>query len=105
MHVYLYLFIVSGVESERDVDAEYAVNDIVEDEHGPAGVLSEGYPPRNNHHAIHNQRPHEEVPVNLARVLRFRNMRGFRKEAPRINETAAYPQLRPSNSLLLVYML
>lgn len=71
-----YLLKVGGVEADHDVNAENSVDDVVKDEHAPTGVLPEGDPPRNNHHAVHDHRAHEEVPVQLARVLSFERATG-----------------------------
>lgn len=60
-----------GVEAEHDINSEYAIDNVVEDEHAPACVLPEGNPPWNDHHAIHDHHAYKGVPVQLPRVLRL----------------------------------
>lgn len=74
----MYLLEIGGVEAQNNVDAENGIDYVVEDEHCPACVLPEGDPPRNDHDAVQDHRSHEQIPVQLARVLSLPRLRSPR---------------------------
>ena len=86
-----YLLEIGGVEAEKDVKAEDAVDEEIEVEHESFGVLLERDPPRNEENAVHDHHAHEKIPQHLPGVLRL-----FAESTKSYKCTYCYPTQNPN---------